>query len=122
MRGVVSKELEEARRAKIIGASLEARVQITPANEATRSLLNDYAGHLPSVFIVSECEVGPGAAPSEGIAVEGIAVRVDRARGEKCVRCWNYRSTVGTIAGHPQICDRCAKQLGVSESQAFGSQ
>ncbi len=113
LRGVVSKHLEDARRDKIIGSSLEAALRLTPGNEHVAKVLSAYADRLPSVFIVSACKVeepSDEAAQSES----KILVTVEKASGKKCVRCWNYRDSVGTVAQHPEICDRCAEQLGVS--------
>ncbi len=36
-----------------------------------------------------------------------LKVRVERARGGKCERCWNYNEDVGSDATHPGLCDRC---------------
>lgn len=113
MRSVVSKALEEARREKTIGSSLEGALTLRPGNDRVRGILEACEGMLPSVFIVSQCEVGPlseEAARSE----DGLLVQVAKAAGAKCVRCWNFRESVGTISEHPEICDRCAEQLGVT--------
>lgn len=45
---------------------------------------------------------------SEGPAT---AVRVLRAAGSKCERCWNYSTKVGAAAAHPSVCERCAAVL-----------
>jgi len=111
VRGVVSKALEQERRAGLIGSSLEARVTLTPGQEQTAAVLQDHAAQLPWVFIVSACHVAPlseEAAESE----EQLLVTVERATGEKCVRCWNYGESVGANAAHPKICGRCVAQLG----------
>lgn len=42
---------------------------------------------------------------------EGLWIGVDHAKGEKCVRCWNYAESVGQSALHPQLCDRCQAAL-----------
>jgi isoleucyl-tRNA synthetase len=34
-------------------------------------------------------------------------VGVDRADGAKCERCWNYTPAVGSLDGHPSLCERC---------------
>jgi isoleucyl-tRNA synthetase len=114
MREIVSKVLEAHRRQKSIGASLEASVTIAPGDAATETFLREYLGQLPSVVIVSQVDISAVSANAAG-APECITVSVARARGEKCVRCWNYRESVGTVLGHPQICSRCAEQLGVGE-------
>lgn len=38
---------------------------------------------------------------------ESLWVGVGRADGDKCERCWNYSPAVGTLAGHPGLCERC---------------
>ncbi|HEV8540365.1 MAG TPA: zinc finger domain-containing protein, partial [Nitrospiraceae bacterium] len=43
--------------------------------------------------------------------VEGLVIKVGRADGKKCERCWNYRPAVGTIAEHPTLCDRCVEAI-----------
>ena len=114
MRGIISKVLEDARRAKTIGSSLQAGITLTPGNAAIEAILKEREAQLPSVFIVSECRV---LAPTgEAAANEGLLlVDVDKAPGEKCVRCWNYRPSVGSVPNHPEICERCASQLEVGE-------
>jgi isoleucyl-tRNA synthetase len=37
-----------------------------------------------------------------------LQVRIDRAPGTKCVRCWRVLEEVGTVAAHPSLCLRCA--------------
>jgi len=111
MRGVGSKVLEEARREGVIGSSLEASLTLIPGDEATEAVLRRHESQLPWIFIVSQCVVTP--ASSEAAQAEGkLLARVERAPGTKCVRCWNYRESVGTSAKHPAICSRCEEQLG----------
>jgi isoleucyl-tRNA synthetase len=38
-------------------------------------------------------------------------VRVARADGAKCERCWNYSIHVGENAAYPTICERCTAAL-----------
>jgi len=40
-----------------------------------------------------------------------FAVEVLKADGSKCVRCWNYRPSVGATAAHPELCDRCVEAV-----------
>lgn len=41
--------------------------------------------------------------PAPGAAL-GLEIKVEKADGAKCPRCWNYH----TVQGNPQgICDRC---------------
>ena len=93
--------LEEARIAKQIGSSLEARVEISAAGESY-DLLVRYAGELRYLFIVSDVNV---VKSDEGAT--GVVVKVLRAEGKKCERCWNYRDAVGKDRNHPTLCERC---------------
>ncbi|NET58889.1 MAG: isoleucine--tRNA ligase [Symploca sp. SIO2E6] len=42
---------------------------------------------------------------------EMLQVGVVKAEGEKCDRCWNYSTSVGTNPEHPTLCDRCVPAL-----------
>ena len=46
-----------------------------------------------------------------GDEVAGLKIRVEKAHGEKCERCWNYATTVGSFTDHPTLCDRCHDAL-----------
>jgi len=111
VRGTVSKSLEVARSEKRIGQSLEAKVLLN-APASLLPLLQKYLPLLPGYFIVSQvelCETLEGATAAEGIA--GLHLRVDAAEGEKCERCWNYVTSVGSNPEHPQACQRCVDAL-----------
>jgi len=112
VRSDVSKALELARNEKIVGHSLDARVLIeAPAGE-WRDLLSRYESELATLFIVSQAELTDtldgGVAGEE---VPGLKIRVEKASGEKCERCWNYSTSVGKDAAHPSVCDRCIESL-----------
>jgi isoleucyl-tRNA synthetase len=100
VRGDVLKSLETARNEKLIGAPLEARVRLS-ANGDLYPLLEQYAGELPGLFIVSQVELDQTAGDQLGVTVE-------RAAGEKCERCWKYTTDVGTSAKYPTVCAACA--------------
>ncbi|MFZ0037704.1 MAG: zinc finger domain-containing protein, partial [Candidatus Acidiferrales bacterium] len=59
---------------------------------------------LPAFFIVSQVRLDSATA-------EGISVKVERADGAKCERCWNYSTHVGENAEYPAICERCTAAL-----------
>ena len=100
VRDAVLKSLETARNDKLIGAPLEARVRIS-ANGDLYPLLEQYAGELPGLFIVSQVEL-------ERAPAEDVGVRVERASGEKCERCWKYTTDVGSDPRFPTVCAACA--------------
>ena len=98
IRDSVNLALEAARNEKLIGKPLEAKVCITaPAEDA--ALLNKYENLLKTIFIVSGVDVHEG---------DELFVKVDKAGGEKCERCWTYSETVGKDSEHPTLCARCA--------------
>ena len=102
LRDEVLKALEDARAAKLIGKSLEAKVIIS-ANDEKYALLDSFKSELETVFIVSQVELKHG----EG---EALGVEVVHADGEKCDRCWMY-STETVADGDGHLCKRCAAIL-----------
>ncbi len=108
VRDEVLKALEAARKAKMIGTSLEAGVELLACPELL-TLLTQYEADLPMLFIVSAVRLGSLAgAEAAGKKVE---VRVRRAAGQKCPRCWTFSESVGRSARHPEVCARCAAVL-----------
>jgi isoleucyl-tRNA synthetase len=107
VRTTVQGELETKRREKLIGAPLEAKVLIQ-ANAETYDFLKTYESDLPGLFIVSQVELKKAQHP---VPAPDVTVEVLKAEGKKCVRCWNYRSTVGEDKTHPELCDRCVEAI-----------
>ena len=99
VREAVLKELEKAREEKRLGNSLEARVALA-APEARREVLTKYQSDLATLFIVSEVSV-------EYHQAAELAVKVDKAPGAKCERCWNISTSVGQSPDEPALCRRC---------------
>ena len=99
-RNTVLKSLDDAREQKLIGSSLEAAVTLEAGGE-TLALLKEYEAQLPALFIVSQVELKTGNS-------DGVAVTVERTRGDKCERCWRYTLDVGKDEDFPTICLRCA--------------
>ena len=105
VREAVTKALEEARNAKVIGKSQEATVSVTAPGEAVAVLQGRGSDALSELFIVADVRLREG---------DELAVEVLPASGEKCPRCWNLRE-LGTDTDHPEVCERCAsvlRQLG----------
>jgi len=111
VRNEVLKALEIARQEKFIRSPLEARVRLgTDAD--LRPLLENYRPTLPTLFIVSQVELSTdsmaGAYESQ---LPGLKVRIEKAVGRKCARCWNYSERVGEDARYPTVCERCSAAL-----------
>ena len=108
VRAAVNGALEQARADKTIGKSLEAEVDLTvPAEDAFLGQMEE--GALADLLIVSQVRVETG---------DSLSVTVRPASGTKCQRCWKVLTSVGTVAGHEDLCPRCAavvKSLPVVE-------
>jgi len=100
LREGVLKEIEKRREAGVIGSSLEASVIINCKGK-------DYAFYkkhqdiLNEVFIISSVSIEEG----------DFSIGVEKAKGEKCLRCWNWSDSVGKNLEYPDICSKCLKTL-----------
>jgi isoleucyl-tRNA synthetase len=118
VREEVLKALEPARASKTISGALEARVTLVSDGELV-GLLRKYAPDLPALFIVSQVEVTEGHIGGAALAtgLEGLQIRIERAKGLKCERCWNYSTHVGENADYPTLCERCVAALAEIERE-----
>jgi isoleucyl-tRNA synthetase len=120
VRAAVLVALEQARAAKTIGGGLEAKVHLHANAELAglQNLLEERQSVLPALFIVSQVVIDSGA--SEGAlqteVLPGLAIKIERADGKKCERCWNYSIHVGENARYPTVCERCTAALAEIES------
>lgn len=97
----VLKALEEARAEKLVGKTLEAKLELAP-NEATKNLLATI-DHLEQLLQVSHIDFVDSAERN----YETTAITVLKADGEKCERCWTYSTELGQDPAHPTLCPRC---------------
>jgi isoleucyl-tRNA synthetase len=124
IRGEVTKALEKARVDKLIGHPLDAAVTLWARGNA-HDVLAEYRAQLGRIFIVSQATLAEdGAAPPEAYSseeIDGLQIRVARAVGDKCERCWVHDPTVGDDRHHPTVCQRCRThlaQIGAPTSDA----
>ena len=106
LKDIVAKELENARIAKTIGHSLNAKVTIY-AEDKQYEFIKENLELLQTVFIVSALEAQENARKDE----VKLGVKVEQAPGEKCDRCWMYSETVGQDKENPTICHRCSENI-----------
>jgi isoleucyl-tRNA synthetase len=109
----IAKAIEQARKEKVIGHSLDARVHIS-APDKMRALFATHLEDLRALLIVSQLQVVDEqdiVKPYKSEEIKGLAVGVEKARGVKCERCWIYEESVGANAGHPTVCARCLPNL-----------
>jgi len=115
LRSEVSKALERARVEKTIGHSLDARVILHLPEGPWRQLAGDYADELATLFIVSQAELSDSPLNGfDGEEINGLTIAIEKAGGEKCERCWNYRTSVGEDSEHATVCNRCLAALAES--------
>ena len=134
LRPMVNRQLETCRkpadqRASLpgggpIGSSLEAQVQLEiDGSDATTALRDAVAvvgasphpdvDNLADWLLVSALHVGgpPLDPPLAEMEEGGVRVRIARAEGSKCERCWHHETDIGQHAGHPSLCGRCVAVL-----------
>ena len=100
VREAVLKKIEEKRSQGVIGASLEAAVTVV-TNDDNMEVLEERKEFLRYLFIVSQVSLKKGEPD----------ILVEKAKGEKCSRCWNYSDKVGMDKVHPTLCERCTKNI-----------
>lgn len=111
IRSEITRVLEVARKAKTIGHSLDAKVELYAEGEAL-AVLKSVEKDLPALLIVSQAELHEGVGDAgEATTREDLKVAVKAAEGHKCERCWIYSDTVGQDAEHPTLCVRCAEAV-----------
>ncbi|KPG71135.1 isoleucine--tRNA ligase [Enterococcus sp. RIT-PI-f] len=108
----VLKALEEARNAKLIGKSFEAKVTVYPS-EPVATLLKAIDSDIPQLLIISpdffEVAEAGTAVPADAYAFEDVAILVEKAEGEVCERCRQMRKDVGRHDHLPTLCGHCAE-------------
>ncbi|AWB10402.1 Isoleucyl-tRNA synthetase [Thermodesulfobium acidiphilum] len=109
IRDETKKVLEEARKDKLIGSSLEAHVNIFPKNEKLKDTLLKYKDILPEILIVSQVTIDKMSNSKFSFENDDFGIEVFHAKGEKCERCWQYQESVAT--SELKICDRCRRVL-----------
>jgi isoleucyl-tRNA synthetase len=109
LRDRVLKLLEDLRNNKVIGHPYEAKVILNIKDENDFALFKQYEKDLQGIFIVSQVILNKG---------DKFEIKVERADGAKCERCWNYSKEVGLDKKHSSLCLRCVnilKEIGKYE-------
>lgn len=92
------KKMEEARQAGEISSSLDAKLTLQVPGNILEVLSSLGQEALKEIFIVSQVELNNSST---------MQVKVGKATGRKCARCWNYSERVGENEKYPSLCDRC---------------
>jgi isoleucyl-tRNA synthetase len=103
IRETAMRSLEEARQQKHIGKALEAKLTLELPAEPLK-IAQRYEGGLKELLNVSQVKL-------VGSSGEEIRAITEAADGEKCIRCWNYRTDIGADPRWSTVCGRCAGAL-----------
>ena len=109
VKGAINKAIESKRKAGEVGGSLAAEVSLF-CNEEIKQKLEKIEQELRFVFICSKVSLASLSLQPESAAatdIDGLSVVIEKSSHRKCERCWHYVESVGTIASHPDICQRC---------------
>jgi isoleucyl-tRNA synthetase len=120
VREPVAQALEALRSAGEIGSGLEAEVLVY-ADKVRLSALESLGDELRFALITSAANALPLAdRPADAVEADGCAVVATASKHPKCIRCWHRRADVGSVAEHPEICERCATNVaGDGEERRF---
>jgi isoleucyl-tRNA synthetase len=113
LREEVAVLLEDARRKKTIGSSLEGAIALTGSAEleGDRKATGTLGPGLADLFIISETIAAEGESDGAGWmasqAYPGLKIKFEKARGRRCERCWK----VTPEAEADGLCNRCRRAL-----------
>ena len=108
-REIATKAIEPLRAEKQVGSSLEVAVWVKSDKNTS---VEKYANELANIFITSQV-ILTNEKPENVLnsyCEDGWEVFVTKAQGEKCERCWKYR-TLGENTSHPTLCSECAQAV-----------
>ncbi|MBI1177959.1 isoleucine--tRNA ligase [bacterium] len=105
--------LEGLRQEKVIGKSLDARVEIAGlGNEADFPARAESLRELTNVSQLKlKIDSTISGAKIERVSLDDLEITGMAAAGQKCARCWHYETDVGSNPDHPTICGRCVEAV-----------
>ncbi|MBO5947397.1 isoleucine--tRNA ligase [bacterium] len=109
LREIATKAIEPLRAEKQVGSSLEVAVWV---KSDKNKMVEKYSNELANIFITSQVFLTDKTPDNvlKTYSEDGWEVFVTKAQGEKCERCWKYR-TLGENASHPTLCSECAQAV-----------
>ena len=122
VRAEVAREIEKARTTGVLGASLEAEVDLYVEAVLHKDLLA-LGDELRFVLITSDVRLHKlESNPVAGVetTLSGLRMQVNPSAHQKCERCWHRRVDVGTHSTHKTLCGRCVTNIDqAGESRRF---
>jgi isoleucyl-tRNA synthetase len=130
LRADVTHKLEKLREDGLIGAPLDAEVDVyctrSDGGAESYAIFNALGDELRFFLVTSEARVHlvdsvpEGAVPAAEIGKPGVFIKATPSTHAKCVRCWHHRPDVGAHPEHPELCGRCfANVYGPEERRSF---
>lgn len=125
IRGEVNQVMEQARKGKAIGSSLDAKVLLYVSDQdlkqqletfnSNNTLTGNQVDELRYLLLASQVELVDSLETIQKAEYQSkselVSVGVIKANGHKCERCWNYSTKVGKFSDNPTICERCNAAL-----------
>ncbi|MBU0503420.1 MAG: isoleucine--tRNA ligase [Candidatus Omnitrophota bacterium] len=100
----ITTALEEKRSSGEIGSSFDAKINILTKDQLRYTYLRSLKDELCEVFKVSQVDINLSSVKE--------TIKVAKAQGGKCSRCWNYSHSVGKDKENSLICGRCLEAIG----------
>ncbi len=112
LRAEMHKALDAALKAGRVRSSLDARISIQAEGDI-REFLESFGETLTDLLKVAGLEFveQTGTQAFESGDISGLKIDVSAAPEEKCARCWNRRSDVGSDVERTDLCARCIDVL-----------
>ncbi|MGP0128149.1 MAG: isoleucine--tRNA ligase [cyanobacterium endosymbiont of Rhopalodia musculus] len=125
IRSEVNQVMEQARKEKAVGSSLDAKVLLYVSDQDLRKhlrlfdsndiLTSNQVDELRYLLLASQVELVDSIEDIQKTEYQSksklVSVGVIKADGQKCDRCWNYSTKVGEFTDNPTICERCNAAL-----------
>jgi isoleucyl-tRNA synthetase len=99
--------LEEKRKDKTIGKSLDAKIIISGDTNSSIGIEQRHLEELRELLNVSQLAIFSKGDPLG----DNKSYSTEKADGQKCERCWHWETDIGESAAHPTICGRCIEAI-----------
>ena len=112
LRKAVLPELEVARKNKLIGKSLDAKVALPARKSFLYKIIEENKLDLRELLNVSDLSAVDHIEDDASKDDNSISVpEIYKADGQKCERCWHWETDIGQNAEHPTLCGRCVEAV-----------
>ncbi len=112
LRSEITKAIEPIRKAGTVGHSLDTCVTAY-ISKTLLDIIEAKKVDMREISIVSQLVLKDYSQKPSNIedCIENMAINVEKAKGEKCERCWIYTEDLGTDTMYPNLCPRCSSVM-----------